>query len=54
MLPPVEREIVTLHLNFDMNFSEIAKITGLSMSASYRKYSKAVKALRKMLDGGAL
>lgn len=53
-LSPVEREIVTLRLNFDMNFSEIARITGLSLSASYRKYCKAIKALREMLDGGAL
>ena len=53
-LSPIEREIVTLHLNLDMNFSEISKITGLSMSASYRKYCKAVNALRGMLDGGAL
>lgn len=53
-LLPIEREIVTLHLNFDMNFVEIAKITGLSLSASYRKYCKAIKALREMLDGGAL
>ena len=53
-LTPIEREIVTLHLNFDMNFVEIAKITGLSLSATYRKYRKAVKDLREMLDGGAL
>lgn len=49
-----EREIVSLHLNGGLKFDEIARIMGLSMSATYRRYRKALKTLRDLLNGGAL
>lgn len=49
-----EREILSLHLNGGLKFNEIAKITGLSMSAVYRRYRKALKTLRDLLNGGTL
>jgi len=47
-----EREIVTLHLNCELTFSEISKITGLSLPSVYRRYQKALKSLKKQLQGG--
>ena len=52
-LPADEREILTLHLNVDMTFKEIGSILGLSLPAVYRKYRKAIHALRDLLNGGA-
>ena len=46
-----EREIVTLHVNAGLTLSETAKITGLSLPAVYRRYSKALKILRKFMNG---
>lgn len=53
-LPWDEREILTLHINADLPFHEIAHIVGLSLPATYRKYRKAIKTLQKLLDGGTL
>lgn len=53
-LPRSEREILALHLNAELPFREIAQIVGLTVPAAYRKYRKALKALRNMLNGGAL
>lgn len=47
-----EREIVTLHLNCDLTFSEISNITGLSLPSVYRRYQKALKMLKEKLKGG--
>lgn len=52
-LPCDEREIVTLHINAELHFNEIARIVGLSLPATYRKYRKAIKSLQNLL-GGAL
>lgn len=51
-LPSDEREILTLHLNADLGFKEIANIVGLSLPATYRKYRKALKTMQKELNGG--
>ena len=53
-LPCVEREILSLHINAELHFREVAHIVGLSVPATYRKYRKAIKTLQKLLDGGAL
>lgn len=53
-LPRTEREILSLHLNGELHFREIASIVGLSVPAVYRKYRKALKTLREQLDGGML
>ncbi len=53
-LSDTQRQILTLHLNGGLKFNEIAFITGLSLSATYRSYRKALKTLREILDGGAL
>lgn len=47
-----EREILTLHLNADLSFKEIASVVGLSLPATYRKYQKALKHLKEELNGG--
>lgn len=52
-LPVDEREILTLHLNADLTFKQIGEILGLSLAAVYRKYRKAIGALRDLLNGGA-
>lgn len=46
-----EREIVTLHLNAGITFGEIAGIIGLSLPSVYRRYQKAIRALRETLKG---
>lgn len=51
-LPAQEREILTLHLNADLNFREISGIVGLSLPAAYRKYRKAIKMIQTELNGG--
>jgi len=53
-LPCAEREILSLHINAELHFYEIAHILGVSVPAVYRKYRKAIKTLQKLLDGGAL
>ena len=53
-LPCDERDILVLRLNADLPFREIAPIVGLSLPATYRKYRKAIKTLRELLDGGVL
>ena len=50
----IERETVVLHLNAGLKFKEIASIVGLSLSATYRTYKRALKKLRTLLSGGAL
>lgn len=45
-----ESRIVTLHLNAGLTFREISSVTGISPSAVYRLYKKAVSALRAELS----
>lgn len=47
-----EREIITLHLNCDLTFLEISKIMKVSLPSVYRRYQKAIKSLKKQLQGG--
>lgn len=54
LLGQAEREILSLHLNADLTFNEISKILEISSSAVYRKYKKAIKNLRDLLNGGSL
>ena len=49
-----ERDIFTFHVNGELGFEEIAGIMNMSLSAVYRRYQKALKKLRKMLNGGNL
>lgn len=54
MLSDCERQVVTLHLNADLTFLEIAKIMEQSLPATYRTYKRALKVLRNTLDGGSI
>ncbi|MBR6616794.1 MAG: RNA polymerase sigma factor [Oscillospiraceae bacterium] len=53
-LPCEEREILTLHLNGGLHFKEISKIVGLTLPSVYRRYQKALKSLRILMNGGSL
>ena len=48
-LPTVERQILSLHLDCEMPFREIAPIVEMSLPAVYRRYRKAIKILQKLL-----
>lgn len=54
MLPDECRQVLTLHLNADLTFQQISKIMGLSLSAVYRIYRKAIQLLQQLLNGGAV
>lgn len=45
-----QRQIITLHLNAELKFKEIAEIMNLSQSAVFRRYKKALKTLRSFLE----
>ena len=47
-----EREVLTLHLNAGLTFSQIAGITGNSLPSVYRTYRRSLKKLRNLLNGG--
>ncbi len=49
-----EREILSLRINAELGFQDIARITGQSLSAVYRSYRKTLKTLQTLLNGGAL
>ena len=49
-----ERDIFTLHVNGELGFEEISGIMNMSLSTVYRRYQKALKKLRKMINGGSL
>ncbi|MBR6020071.1 MAG: sigma-70 family RNA polymerase sigma factor [Lachnospiraceae bacterium] len=51
-LEATERDIFTLHVNGELSFEEIAGVMDMSLSAVYRRYRKAQKKLRKMMNGG--
>jgi len=52
LLSQTEREIVSLHLNAELGFADIAKIVNRSLPSVYRTYRRALKALRNYLNGG--
>lgn len=49
-----EREVLTLHINAELTFSQIAAITGDSLPSVYRTYRRSLKRLRQILNGGTL
>ena len=49
-----EREILSLRINGELGFQDIARITGQSLSAVYRSYRKTLKTLQTLLNGGTL
>ncbi len=53
-LSSTEREILSLRANGGLGFSDIARITGQSLSATYRSYRKTLKTLQTLLNGGTL
>lgn len=53
-LPLEEREVAALHLGGGLTFREITAATGLSLPAVYRRYRKAIAALRGALNGGTV
>ncbi len=53
-LPPIQREILTLHLNAGFGFAQIARLTGLSLPSVYRRYRSAIKSLQDTLKGDYL
>ena len=52
MLPDAYRQVLTLHLNAEFSFQQIGQMMGLSLSAVYRIYRKAIKLLQQLLNGG--
>lgn len=54
MLPDDYRQVLTLHLNAELSFQQIGHMMGLSLSAVYRIYRKAIKLLQQLLDGGTV
>ena len=46
-----EREIVALHIHGELGFAEIGRMEGLSLTATYRIYRRALKRLRENLEG---
>ena len=51
-LDPLSRQIVTLHVDADLTFAQIADITALSLPRVYRIYKKAISTLKTCLNGG--
>ncbi len=49
-----EREILSLRINGELRFQDIARITGQALSSVYRCYRKTLKTLQTLLNGGAL
>lgn len=54
MLSLLERQIVTMHVNGDLKFREIAAIVNKPLGTVLWKYQQAIRKLRSILDGGAL
>ena len=50
-LPVQDREILVLHIHAGLGFAQIARITGLSLSAVYRSYRRAIRQLQMNLEG---
>ena len=54
LLPSLERQIVTLHVNAGLTFGEVAKIVEKPLGTVLWRYQSAVSKLRKYLSGGAI
>lgn len=52
-LPTEEREIVTLYLQGDLKFREIANLMNKPLGTILWKYRKSINKLREILSGGA-
>ena len=52
-LPDRERQIVTLHINGELKFREVAEIMELPLGTVLWAYKKAIKQLQNILRGGA-
>ena len=50
-LSELEREIISLHLVSDLKFKEIAKILNKPLSTVLSKYNRAIKKLKKIMEG---
>ena len=50
ILPDRERQIVTLHINGELKFREIAAILGIPLGTALWTYRKAIKQLRDTLE----
>lgn len=48
-LPADEREAIIARLWGGLSFDEIAKLTGVSLSAAYRSYNRGIETLRERL-----
>ena len=53
-LPLQECEIVSLHVNGDLKFREIANMLDIPLGTALWKYRKAIERLRNLLSGGTL
>lgn len=53
-LDPRERDLVSLHLNGELTFREIAQITGTPLGTVLWRYRRAIEKLRVLLNGGSL
>lgn len=53
-LPLQECQIVSLHINGELKFREIAEIMAIPLGTVLWKYQKAIKGLRSILSGGEL
>ncbi|MBQ8921138.1 MAG: sigma-70 family RNA polymerase sigma factor [Oscillospiraceae bacterium] len=51
-LTPEEREVLSLHLNAELTFQELAGVTGHSLPSVYRCYRRALRKLRAALEEG--
>ena len=50
-LPYEQREVITLHLNAQLKFREIAKMQNLPLSTVRGRYRHGIERLRSILDG---
>lgn len=53
-LPLQECQIVSLHINGELKFREIADMMGIPLGTVLWKYQKALGRLRSILSGGAI
>lgn len=49
-LPDLDREIIVLRIWGDLNFADIARIVGLSLSTVHNRYTAALDKLRNALE----
>ncbi len=52
MLPPEQREVITLRLHADMTFRQIAHAQGASVNTARSRYLYGIKKLRELLGEG--